>query len=55
MRVFGVGGRGQGREFAVLSQRLCVVTEDNHDRAQSEQTVSRGVVVVSTVVVLIKG
>lgn len=54
MRVIGVGERGQGREFAVLSQHLCVATEDNHGRSQSGQTLSRGVVVISTVVVLIK-
>jgi hypothetical protein len=39
MRLLGIGEGSRGEEFAVLSQLLCVATEDNHEIPQSGQAV----------------
>lgn len=39
MRLLGVGEGSHGEEFAILSQLLCVATEDNHEIPQSGQAV----------------
>ena len=41
MRLMGIGERGRGGESVILSQLLCVATEDNHEKPQGGQAVSR--------------
>ena len=38
-RLPGIGEGCRGEEFAILSQLLCVATEDNHEMPQSGQAV----------------